>query len=101
TFAKNATVKLVRAEAEGQGTDYTSTVQPRERTTELPRVTPFVVLLFLALALPGAGILAWLLIKADPARGKLLVRHRLLQGSQRPPRRSTTSPDDRSRPNSA
>jgi hypothetical protein len=77
TFATNATVKLVRAEGESQGTNYTSTVQPRERTTESPRVTLFVVLLFLALALPGAGILAWLVIKADTARGKLLVRHRL------------------------
>ena len=63
-FAKNKTVRLVRAEAEARTTDDTSTVQ-RERTAVSPRETPSVVFLFLSLALPGAGILAWLLIRAD------------------------------------
>ena len=63
-FAKNKTVRLVRAEVEARTTDDTSTVQ-RERTAVSPRVTPLVVFLFLSLALPGASILAWLVIKAD------------------------------------
>ena len=63
-FAKNKTVRLVRAEAEARTTDDTSTVQ-RERTAVSPRETPSVVFLFLSLALPGACILAWLLIRAD------------------------------------
>jgi hypothetical protein len=76
-FAKNETVKLVRSEAEARTTDDTSTVQPRERTTESLRVTPLVVILFLSLGLPGACILAWLVIKADTARAEQLVRNHL------------------------
>jgi hypothetical protein len=76
-FAKNETVSLVRAEAEARTTDDTSTVQPRERTTESSRATPLVLFLFLSLGLPGASILAWLVIKADTARGEQLVRNHL------------------------
>jgi hypothetical protein len=63
-FAKNKAVRMVRAEAEARTTDDASTVQ-RERTAVSQRETPLVVFLFLSLALPGASILAWLLIKAD------------------------------------
>jgi hypothetical protein len=76
-FAKNESVKLIPAEAEPQTTDDTSTVQPHERTTESRHVTPSVVFLILSLGLPGAGILAWLVIKADTARGEQLVRNHL------------------------
>jgi hypothetical protein len=38
-----------------------------------PRVPPLAVFLFLSLGLPGVSILAWLVIKADTARGERLV----------------------------
>jgi D-alanyl-D-alanine carboxypeptidase len=76
-FAKNETERLIRAEAEARTTDDTSTVQPREGTTESLRVTPSMVFLFLAIGLPWVGVLAWLVIKADTARGERLARNHL------------------------
>jgi len=72
-FAKNETERLIRAEAEARTTDDTSSVQLRERIAESPRVPPLAVFLFLSLGLPGVSILAWLVIKADTARGERLV----------------------------
>jgi hypothetical protein len=75
-FAKNETERLIRAESEARTTDDTSTVQPRERTSELPRARPLIVFLFLPFGLAAVSILAWLVIKDDVARGERLV-HRL------------------------
>jgi D-alanyl-D-alanine carboxypeptidase len=72
-FAKNETERLILADAEAQTTDDISSVQPRERIAESPRVSRVVVFLFLSLGLPGVSILAWLVIKADTARGKRLI----------------------------
>jgi D-alanyl-D-alanine carboxypeptidase len=72
-FAKNETERLIRTDAEARTTDDTSSVQPREPIAGSPRVTPLVVFLFLSLGLPGVSILAWLVIKADTARGKRLA----------------------------
>ena len=72
-FAKNETEKLIRAETEARTTDDTSSVQLRERIAKSPRVPPLAVFLFLSLGLPGVSILAWLVIKADTARGERLV----------------------------
>jgi D-alanyl-D-alanine carboxypeptidase len=72
-FAKNETERLIRTDAEARTTADTSSVQPREPIAGLPRVTPLVVFLFLSLGLPGVSILAWLVIKADTARGKRLA----------------------------
>jgi hypothetical protein len=72
-FAKNETERLIRAEAEARTTDDISSVQLRERIAESPRVPPLAVFLFLSLGLPGVSILAWLVIKADTARGERLV----------------------------
>ena len=65
SICENESVKLIPAEAKPRTTDDTSTVQPHERTAESRHVTPLVVFLFLSLGLPGAGILAWLVIKAN------------------------------------
>jgi D-alanyl-D-alanine carboxypeptidase len=57
-FAKNETERLIRAESEARTTDDTSTVQPRERTSELPRARPLIVFLFLPFGLAAVSILA-------------------------------------------
>jgi hypothetical protein len=76
--AKNESVQLVRPEAHVETTGQTeSNLQPRERTTESLRVTPSTVFLFLAIGLPWVGILAWLGITANSARGERLVRNHL------------------------
>jgi hypothetical protein len=72
-FAKNETERLIRAEAEARTTDDISSVQLRGRIAESPRVPALAVFLFLSLGLPGVSILAWLVIKADTARGERLV----------------------------
>ncbi len=72
-FAKNETESMIRAEAEAQATDDTSRVRPREPIAASPRVTPLVVFLSLSLGLPGISFLAWLVIKADTARGEGLL----------------------------
>jgi hypothetical protein len=73
SFAKNETERLIRAEEEARATDDTSRVRPREPIAESPRVTPLVVFFSLSLGLPGLSFLAWLVIKADTARGERLV----------------------------
>jgi hypothetical protein len=76
--AKNESVQLVRPEAHvettGQGE---SSLQPREGTIESLRVTPSTVFLFLAIGLPWVGVLAWLGITANTARGERLARNHL------------------------
>ena len=76
--AKNESVQLVRPEAHVETTGQAeSSVQPREGTTELLRVTPSMVFLFLAIGLPWVGVLAWLGITANTARGERLARNHL------------------------
>jgi hypothetical protein len=65
--AKNESVQLVRPEAYVETTGQAeSTLQPREGTTESLRVT-----------LPWVGVLAWLGITANSARGERLARNHL------------------------
>ncbi len=71
----------MRAEPEARTPDDTSTVQPRERTTESAPVRPLIVFLFLPFGLATASILAWLVMKDDVARGECLV-HRSDKQSQ-------------------
>jgi hypothetical protein len=77
--AKDESEPLVRPEAHVDTTGPTeSSLQPRERTTEsLLRVTPSTVFLFLAIGLPWVGVLAWLGIAANSARGERPVRNHL------------------------
>ena len=76
--AKNESEQMVRAEAHVETTGQTeSSPQPRERTSDSLRVTPSTVFLFLAIGLPWVGVLAWLGITANSARGERLVRNHL------------------------
>jgi hypothetical protein len=76
--AKNESVRLVRPEAYVETTGQVeSSLQPREGTTESLRVTPSMVFLFLAIGLPSVGVLAWLGITANSARGERLARNHL------------------------
>jgi hypothetical protein len=76
--AKNEGEQMVRPEAHVETTGQTeNSPQPRERTSESPRVTPSTVFLFLAIGLPWVGVLAWLGITANSARGERLVRNHL------------------------
>jgi len=71
-FAKDETERLIHTAAEAGATDDTSSVQPSERLAESPRV---VLILLLSLGLPGVGILGWLVIKPDAARGERVLDH--------------------------
>jgi hypothetical protein len=76
--SKNESVQLVRPEAYVETTGQVeSSLQPREGTTESLRVTPSMVFLFLAIGLPSVGVLAWLGITANSARGERLARNHL------------------------
>jgi hypothetical protein len=76
--AKNESVQLVRPQAYVETTGQVeSSLQPREGTTESLRVTPSMVFLFLAIGLPSVGVLAWLGITANSARGERLARNHL------------------------
>ena len=76
--AKNESEQMVRPEAHVETTGQTeSSPQPRERTSESLRVTPSMVFLFLAIGLPWVGVLAWLGITANSARGERPVRNHL------------------------
>ena len=76
--AKNEGEQMVRPEAHVETTGQTeSSPQPRERTSESLRITPSTVFLFLAIGLPWVGVLAWLGITANSARGDRLVRNHL------------------------
>ena len=75
--AKNESVQLVRPEAHVETTGQAESSLPREGTSESLGVTPSTVLLFLAIGLPWVGVLAWLGITANTARGERLVRNHL------------------------
>ena len=76
--AKNESVQMVRPEAHVETTGQAeSSLQPREGTSKSLRVTPSMVFLFLAIGLPWVGVLAWLGITANSARGERLVRNHL------------------------
>ncbi len=53
--------------------DTEKTVRPAEGTTGSRPIARLAVFLFLLLGLPGAGILAWIVIRADHARGAQLA----------------------------
>jgi hypothetical protein len=53
--------------------DPEKTARPAEATTGSRPIARLAVLLFLLLGLPGAGILAWIVIRADRARGAQLA----------------------------
>lgn len=70
--AKDQTALLVRTEpdvATGSGTE-SSAAGPGEGTSGASRIGKLAVLIFLSFGLPGAGILAWLVMRADNARGE-------------------------------
>jgi hypothetical protein len=76
--AKNESLQLVRPEAHVEATGQAeSSVPPREGTSESLRVTPSMVFLFLAIGLPWVGVLAWLGITANTARGERLPGNHL------------------------
>ena len=76
--AKNESVQLLCPEAHVETTGQAeSSVQPREGTTESLLLTPSMVFLFLAIGLPWVGVLAWLGITANIARGERLARNHL------------------------
>jgi hypothetical protein len=76
--AKDENKPLVHPEAHVETTGQAeSSVQPREGTTESLRVTPSMVFLFLAIGLPWVGVLAWLGITANTARGERLPGNHL------------------------
>ena len=75
---KTKASSMVRPEAHVETTGQAeSSPQPRERTSNSLRVTPSTVFLFLAIGLPWVGVLAWLGITANSARGERLVRNHL------------------------
>ncbi len=72
TVAKNESVKHASSEAGPPmaGDTASDAVKPRERTTESLRIMPLTVFLFLSLGLPGASVIAWLVIRSDTARSE-------------------------------
>ena len=98
--AKDQSALLVRPEADATvSADAQSAAEPSEEASGASRVGKLAVLIFLAFGLPGAGILAWLVMKADNARGEQFAANHLRR-SGADDRRSTNkrrarSPYDR------
>ena len=61
--------------------DNESAVRPSEGPGGTSRIGQLAVLVFLLLGLPGAGILAWLVMKADNARGEQLAGNHHLRSN--------------------
>ena len=61
--------------------DNESAVRTSEGTGETSRIGQLAVLVFLLLGLPGAGILAWLVMKADNVRGEQLAGNHHLRSN--------------------
>jgi hypothetical protein len=75
---KDQTALLVRPEpdvATSAGTE--NAAGPSEGTSGASRVGKLAVLFFLSFGLPGAGILAWLVMRADNRRGEQFAASRL------------------------
>lgn len=76
--AKTQTALLLPAEADSIASevdpvpkvDTEKTARPAERTTGSRPIARLAVFLFLLVGLPAAGILAWIVIRADNARGE-------------------------------
>jgi hypothetical protein len=98
--AKDQSALLVRPEADATVSgDAQSAAEPSEEASGASRVGKLAVLIFLAFGLPGAGILAWLVMKADNARSEQFAANHLRR-SRADDRRSTNkrrarSPYDR------
>jgi hypothetical protein len=83
--AKTQTALLLPAEADSIASeadpiakvDTEKAARPAEGTTGSRPIARLAVLLFLLLGLPGAGILAWIVIRADHARGAQIAGEHL------------------------
>ena len=83
--AKTQTALLLPAEADSIASeadpiakvDTEKAAPPAERTTGSRPIARLAVLLFLLLGLPGAGILAWIVVRADKVRGAQLAGEHL------------------------
>ncbi len=74
-LAKSESVKATDLEADFPTTsDKGSALQQPERTIKPLRTTPLAFLVFLALGLPAASVLAWLVMKSSGARGEQITR---------------------------
>jgi hypothetical protein len=72
--AKDQSARMVSPEADAAvnaGTE--SAASPGEGTSGTSRMGQLAVLIFLSFGLPGAGILAWVVMRADNTRGELLA----------------------------
>ena len=74
---KDQTALLVRPEPDvATSPDTEVAASPSEGTSGASRVGKLAVLFFLSFGLPGAGILAWLVMRADNARGEQFAARR-------------------------
>ena len=77
-LAKSERSKTTGPEADPATTgDKESPVQPPEQTIKPLRTMPLALLIFLSFGLPAASVLAWVVMKADGARGEQIVRRYL------------------------
>jgi hypothetical protein len=76
--AKDQSALLVRPEADATvSADVQSAAEPGAEASGASRVGKLAVLIFVSFGLPGAGILAWLVMKADNARGAQFAANHL------------------------
>ena len=77
-LAKSESVKATRPEADPPTpSEQERPLEPPERTIKPLRNTPLAFLVFLALGLPAASVLAWLVMTADGTRGEQIAQKRL------------------------
>ncbi len=75
---KSESVKTAGPEADPPTTsDKESPLQQPERMIKPLGTTPLALLFFLSLGLPAASVFAWLVMKADGARGEQIARKHL------------------------
>ena len=77
---KNQSARLAEADTPMHA-DNESAVRTSEGTGGTSRIGQLAVLVFLLLGLPGAGILAWLVMKADNVRGEQLAGNHHLRSN--------------------
>lgn len=77
---KNQSARLAEADT-AMHADNESAVRPSEGPGGTSRIGQLAVLVFLLLGLPGAGILAWLVMTADNARGEQLAGNHHLRSN--------------------
>jgi hypothetical protein len=72
--AKDQSARMVSPEADAAvNASIESTVRPGEGTSGTSRMGQLAVLIFLSFGLPGAGLLAWVVMRADNTRGEQLA----------------------------